>query len=65
MNKKFEFTGDCTAEKLVERAVKNARPMRGTAFRWAVVKMVFGCGSTTATRLCKHFGLDPDEGVKA
>lgn len=65
MEKKFNFDGEYTAEKMVERAVRNARPIRGTAWRWAVVMNTFGCGSTVASRLCSHFKLDPEERVRA
>lgn len=28
---------------------------------WAVVKSIFGCGSTMATNLCVEYGFDPDK----
>lgn len=51
-----------TAEALVERAVRNAGhggdwPM----CRWSWVGRIFGLGSTSASDLCRHFDLDPDE----
>ena len=46
--------------ELVERAVRNARPAKGSP-RWAAVKSTFGIGSTRAHKLCERFGLDPDE----
>lgn len=50
--------------KMVERAVRNARPHRTTeAPRWVAVMDVFGYGSTTSTELCRRFGLDPYEKV--
>ena len=63
MEKKFDFSGTHAAEKLVERAVRNAKPMRGTAWRWIVVANTFGCTPATAKGLCRHFGMNPDDGV--
>lgn len=48
--------------RLVERAVRNARPNPGhDAVRWGCVKSIFGVGSTRAQDLCREFGLDPDD----
>lgn len=54
-----------TDVKLLERAVRNARPnRRGKAPRWVGVMDAFALGSTYAKLLCRRFGLDPDEQVK-
>lgn len=59
------FAGDYSLEKMVERAVRNARPHRTTeAPRWVAVMDVFAYGSTTSHQLCRHFGLDPYERVQ-
>ena len=55
-----------SAEKLVERAVRNATPrLNGKFPRWAVVVDTFGLGSTYAHDLCREYGLDPDEIIKS
>lgn len=49
---------------LVERAVRAARPNRTTeAPRWVAIVDTFGIGCTSATELCRRFGLDPHERV--
>jgi hypothetical protein len=63
MDEKFEFTENHTMENLLKRAVVNARPFRGTGYRWACVAAVFSCTPATAKGLCKHFGLDANKGV--
>lgn len=61
----MNFTGDYSLEKLVERAVRQARPhCSGKQPRWCAVKDVFGWGSTTSVELCLHFGLDPHEEIE-
>lgn len=54
---------------LVRRAVMNAavqiKQVRGAKkLRWVAVMDAFGLGSTYAIRLCRRFGLDPDEELK-
>jgi ribosomal protein S13 len=49
--------------KLVEYAVKNAKCHHRTSSRWVAVRDLFGVGSTTATELCYHFGVNPHEQV--
>ena len=49
---------------LLRRAVRNARPrkeLRGGSVRWSVVGDLFALGSTYATHLCRHFGVDPED----
>lgn len=48
-----------SADELVMRAIRNARPRPG-APKWAAVRDVFAVGSTTATALCRRAGIDPD-----
>jgi hypothetical protein len=56
---------DIPDAKLLERAVRGARPNRpGRHPRWVAVVDTFALGSTYATQLCRRFGLDPDEQVK-
>lgn len=51
--------------ELLRRAVNLARPDRTTdAPRWVAVMDTFGLGSTSATELCRRFGLDPHERVR-
>lgn len=51
--------------QLIERAVRAARPNRTTeAPRWVAVMDTFALGSTSATNLCRAFGLDPHERVQ-
>ena len=52
-----------TDTDLVQRAVRNAMPIRSPfpLPRWSYVGGVFGLGSTSAHELCRRFGLDPDE----
>jgi hypothetical protein len=54
-------------ERLLERAVKNARNprKRGKHQRWTAVMAVFGLGSTFAAELCRRYNLDPEEMVRA
>jgi hypothetical protein len=49
--------------ELVERAVRNARNNNPcpTMPRWHAVSRVFACGSTEAQKLCRRYGLDPDD----
>jgi len=54
-----------SAEELVCRAMRNARPRRyGNSPRWVAVMDTFGTGSTVARNLCLEHRLDPDEEVK-
>lgn len=52
---------ELTDAELVERAVRQAGAIGFEDPRWVHVKRVFAVGSTTATLLCRRFGLDPDE----
>ena len=55
---------DHSANELVERAVRAARPHRTTdAPRWVAVMDTFAIGSESAMRLCRKFNFDPDEQV--
>lgn len=56
--------GGITDEELLRRAVANARSSRKYHPRWSAVADAFVLGSTFATRLCRRFGLDPDEQVR-
>ena len=51
---------------LIKRALLNLRPRRGerNAYRWVMVKHLFGVGSTVAHALCAEFDMDPDEVIK-
>lgn len=56
---------DYTAEELVSRAVRNARPHEcGESPRWVAIQDTFALGSTYSIQLCRIHGLDPDEKVK-
>jgi hypothetical protein len=56
------FEGDYAPMKMIEFAVKEARPRGiGQSPRWVAVREVFGYGSTTSAQLCTYFGLDPYE----
>lgn len=58
----FKFEGDYSHAKLVEAAVRNARPQgHGQSPRWVAVQGIFAWGSTTSQHLCIEFGLDPNE----
>lgn len=55
-----------SAESMVERAVRNAKPhftFTGDAPMWVAVMDAFGLGSTYARDLCRKHNLDPDETV--
>ncbi len=61
----FAFEGEYSMEKMIELAVRNARPhCYGMAPRWVGVRDTFLWGSTTSARLCLHFGLDPHEEIE-
>ena len=61
----FDFSGEYSMEKMIERAVINARPhCYGPLPRWVAVRDTFTWGSTTSAALCRHFGLDPHEMVE-
>lgn len=49
--------------ELVERAIRNARPIQigVDAPRWVAVKYAFGVGSNLARELCRAYGYDPDD----
>ncbi len=59
---------DIPDEKLLERAVRNARVLKSRKgekhARWVAVMSCFALGSGYAYELCRRFGLDPDEQVK-
>ena len=59
------MTQHYTAEQLVKQAARFARPKKGKALRWVVVRDLFSVGSTTATEICHKCGLNPDEVVKS
>jgi hypothetical protein len=55
---------DYTAEELVSRAVRNARPHAcGESPRWVAIQDTFALGSTYSIQLCRIHGLDPEEKV--
>ncbi len=54
---------DVPDERLVERAVRGARPRKGRVPRWSAVADAFALGSTYATQLCRRFNIDPDQQV--
>lgn len=56
-----------TDTALLHRAIRRARPAlgKGPLPRWAVVRDLLAVGSTTADRLCREAGVDPDEEVGA
>ncbi len=48
--------------ELLRRAVTYARPPTlRKVVRWAVVRDIFGLGSTFSAQLCARFDLDPDQ----
>ncbi len=48
--------------RLLAYVMKHMRsPTRYTQPRWAVVRDMFGVGSTVAHALCREFDLDPDD----
>jgi hypothetical protein len=51
---------DIPDEKLIERAVRNARPLR-RAPRWSAISDQFSLGCTYSKQLCRRFDLEPDE----
>jgi len=60
----MKFEGAYTHEKLVRRAMNNAKANdTGDGPRWAAVRDTFAVGSTTAIELCLHYGLNPHEFV--
>jgi len=47
---------------LVEFAVKNIKnPHHFPMVRWGLVSDLFALGSTSSHKLCREFGVDPDE----
>ena len=56
-----ECVNGLTFRELVERAVSAPRDWKRRQPRWSAVGCVFSVGSTTASELCKAFGLNPDE----
>lgn len=58
----MEYPLNYTADKLVERAVRNANPSEsGKHPRWVAVMDTFATGATVAMELCRLFNLDPHE----
>jgi len=59
-----ELPENYTLDRLVENAIRNARPEdAGDAERWVAVRDTFATGSTVAVELCRAYGLDPFEKV--
>lgn len=62
------FLHELSTEKLLEKAVRNARSRsayKGRKHpRWTAVMDAFALGSTYAHDLCRKFGLDPDEEIR-
>lgn len=58
---------DIPDNDLVGRAVRDCRHGRGRAKLplWSVVGTRFALGSGYASHLCRRYGLDPEEMVKA
>lgn len=52
------------SEDRVKCIVLNARPSKWAATRRELVANLFGCGSTTAQKICLYFELDPYETIK-
>ena len=59
-----------TERDLIQRAIISATARHisgcidGTAApkpRWAIVRDLFGCGSTVATAICYRYGFDPEK----
>jgi len=50
--------------ELIQRAIKQARPLTGRTARWVMVKRVFGTGRTVSRVLCEKYGFDPDKTVR-
>jgi hypothetical protein len=59
-----------TERDLIQRAINSATAWHrstcidGTAApkpRWAIVRDLFGCGSTIATAICYRYGYDPEK----
>lgn len=61
------YTVELSDADLLGRAVKGARSpgRQGKHWRWVAVMDVFALGSGYAQQLCRRFGLDPDEMVRA
>lgn len=54
-----------TADNLMRRAVRNARPhSRVPVQRWVLVKDIFAVGSTVARAMCVACDLDPNEELR-
>lgn len=58
-----------TDAQLLERVMRSIRFVRGSYPgandpRWLLVSRLFALGSTSASELCRRFGLDPDEPIK-
>lgn len=61
----FSFEGMYSLENMVKSAVIRARPRcYGKAPRWVAVRDAIGYGSTTSTKICRHFGIDPHEEIE-
>lgn len=54
---------DIPDEKLIERAVRNARPRKGRVPRWSAIAEAFSLGSTYSIQLCRRFNIDPDQEI--
>lgn len=62
------YTVELSDADLLGRAVKGARKRGRNGephWRWVAVMDAFALGSTYAQQLCRRFGLDPDEMVRA
>ena len=57
---------DIPDSELLRRAVRNAKPAKGTraTYRWVCVMDMFALGSGYAHQLCRRFGFDPDAIIK-
>lgn len=58
-----DTVADISDERLLERAVKGARPRKGRVPRWAAVSDLFALGSTYSIQLCRRFEIDPDQQI--
>ena len=50
--------------ELIQRAIRQARPFAHAEPRWAMVKRIFGTGSTVSAAICTRYGFDPDKEVQ-
>lgn len=58
--------------ELIQRAISNACADHAYEVaedethpcpRWAIVKRLFGCGSSVAAAICRKYGHDPEETI--